>query len=69
MKETLWKIHVGAAPERQLYARMFDIHFYDEDCPQRCEKYERYKAWRESYTGEEGGMNGGSADGGKTDES
>ena len=29
-------------PEKQLYARMFDIHFSGEDCPYECEEYERY---------------------------
>lgn len=29
-------------PEKQLYARMFDMHFSGADCPYECEKYERY---------------------------
>lgn len=29
-------------PEKQLYARIFDIHFSGADCPYECEEYERY---------------------------
>lgn len=29
-------------PEKQLYARMFDMHFSGADCPYECEEYERY---------------------------
>ena len=27
---------------RKTYAKLFDVHFFGEDCPQRCEEYE---AW------------------------
>lgn len=28
---------------RKMYAKTFDAHFWGEDCPYECEKYERWK--------------------------
>ena len=37
-------------PEKQFYARMFDMHFSGADCPYECEKYEQYlKSSKEEY--------------------
>ena len=37
-------------PEKQLYARIFDIHFSGADCPYECEEYERYlRSSKEEY--------------------
>lgn len=30
-------------PERQLYARMFDMHISGDDCPYECKEYEEWK--------------------------
>jgi len=34
-------------PDRQLYARLMDIHFWGEDCPYVCEELERYEKEKE----------------------
>lgn len=39
-------------PERQLYARMFDMHISGDDCPYECEEYEKWKAERKDGDGE-----------------
>ena len=35
---------------RKTYARLFDIHFFGEDCPYVCEKYDK---WKKEQTDEE----------------
>lgn len=32
---------------RKIYAILFDFHISGEDCPYKCEKWERYKAEKE----------------------
>ena len=52
-------------PDRQLYARMFDMHFGGADCPYECEEYERYlkdQAKEDVYAASAGCTDGG-ADG------
>ena len=34
-------------PTRKMYAKMFDFHFWGEDCPYECEEYNK---WREIET-------------------
>ena len=34
-------------PDRQWYARRFDMHFWGGDCPYECEEYEQYKREQE----------------------
>ena len=29
---------------RRVYATMFDMHFWGEDCPHECEEFEKWKA-------------------------
>lgn len=29
-------------PTRKTYAVLFDMHFFGDDCPYECEKYELY---------------------------
>lgn len=51
-------------PEKQLYARMFDIHFSGADCPYECEKYERYlRSSKEDAYAASAGCTDGGADG------
>lgn len=35
-------------PERQTYARMFDMHFWGSDCPYICEERTKYDEWLEA---------------------
>lgn len=32
---------------RQYFARVFDMHFWGEDCPYQCDMYDAYKCYAE----------------------
>lgn len=37
---------------QKTYAKDWDIHFFGEDCPYECERYEKWKAEQKEGDGE-----------------